>query len=256
MMRTRYLVLTGVIAYLAFLVASVPAAAVIGLLQDRLPVSVSNVSGTLWNGRAGTVDTRRDIVLRDVAWSFLPSHLLLARAAIDVDARLNSTPLTTRVAAGITGTVTLRDLNLQLDAADVEPLIKLPIGKLSGEFQARIDRARLLQGSVPRIDGTIVWNRATITVAETADLGDVSIQVSETDTSPLSASISNKGGHLAMNGSFTATYQGDYTLQPTLRPNNPASVNLVSSLAMFARKQPNGEFLLNNQGNLAQLGLM
>ena len=256
MMRTRYLVLTGVIAYLAFLIASVPAAAVIGLLQDRLPFTVNNVSGTLWNGSAGTVDTRQKIVLKDVAWSFLPSRLLLARATIDVAARLNGKPLTTRVAAGVTGTVTLQDLNVQLDATDVEPFIKLPIGKLSGEFEARIDRARLLQGTVPRVDGTILWNRATVTVAETADLGNVSVQLSETDTSPLSASISNKGGHLSLNGSFAARDKGDYTLQLTLKPNNTASNNLVSSLAMFARKQPNGEFLLNNQGNLAQLGLM
>ena len=255
-MRTRYLVLAGVIAYLVFLISSIPAAAVISLVEHRLPVTIHNVSGTIWSGRAGTVDTRRDIVLKEVDWSFLPWRLLLASAAIDVNAELNSKPLATRVAAGITGKVTVQGLDMKLDAADIAPLVKLPIGKLSGEFQLRIERAYLQQGSVPRIDGSVAWNQAAVTVAETADLGNVSIQMSENDQSPLSADISNKGGHLSLKGRFTTTDQGDYVLQLTMKPNNTASENLVSSLAMFAKKLPNGEFQLDNSGNLARLGLM
>ena len=45
-MRRRYYILTGIIAYLAFLVASVPAAPVLSLFEDRLPVTINNVTGT------------------------------------------------------------------------------------------------------------------------------------------------------------------------------------------------------------------
>jgi hypothetical protein len=41
-----------------------------------------------------------------------------------------------------------------------------------------------------------------------------------------------------------------------MKPNATASSNLSSSIAMFAKKQSNGEFILNNKGNLKQLGLM
>ena len=255
-MRTRTLVLTGIIAYLVFLVTTIPAGPVIRMLDDRLPITISNVSGTLWNGRAGTIDTRQQVTLKNVHWSFLPSRLLLASAALDVSAKLNDNPLNMRLSAGIAGRLALDDLELQLDATDVQPLIALPIGKLSGVFRLRINSASFKQGEVPRIDGTIDWNQAAVTVAETAELGNVSVLVSERDESPLAARISNKGGDLAINGDFSTTPQGEYALKLTMKPGDTASDNLIGSLAMFAKKQRNGEYAINNTGNLAQLGLM
>lgn len=255
-MRTRYYIATGILSYIVFLVATIPAAPVISMFDARLPLTIKNVSGTLWSGQAGTVDTDRDITLNNVQWSFLPSHLLLASLAIDVNAEMNDYPVKTRLSTGVSGNLAVSKLDMQLDAIDIEPLIALPIGELAGVFHLQINSARIKQGEVPRIDGTIDWKQATVTVAEAADLGDVSILVNENDQSPLTATINNKGGHLALNGNFSVTAQGDYSLQLTMKPNASASTNLSGSLAMFARKQRNGEFLLNNKGNLKQLGLM
>jgi len=255
-MRTRHYILTGIIAYFIFLIATVPAAPVLRMFEDSLPVIINNVSGTLWHGQSSAVETDQDITLKNVQWSFLPWHLLLANAVIDVNAELNGNPMNTRLSTGINGNLAVNDLNMKLDAVDIEPLIALPIGELSGEFHLRINSAYIKQGEVPRIDGTINWRQATITVAETADLGNVSILVNEDDQSPLTARISNKGGHVSLNGNLTTTAQGDYSLQLSMKPNASASSNLSSSLAMFARKQRNGEFLLNNKGSLKQLGLM
>jgi hypothetical protein len=255
-MRIRTYVLTGIGAYLLFLLTTIPAAPVVGLLAETLPVTINNASGTVWNGSAGSVDTRRNLVLTNVQWSFLPWHLLLASAALDIDAELNNRPVNTRLSAGISGRLALSELELDLDAADVQPLIALPIGKLSGEFQLRINSAAFKQGEVPRIDGTVDWKRAAVTIAETADLGNIAIIVNENEDAPLAARISNKGGDIALNGNFSATGAGDYSLQLNMKPSATASDNLISSLAMFSKKQRNGDFVLNNKGNLAQLGLM
>jgi general secretion pathway protein N len=255
-MRTRYYILAGIIAYFAFLVATIPAAPVLSLLEDRLPVTISNVSGTLWNGRAGVIHTKRDISLKNVQWSFRPSGLLLAKAAVDIDAQLNSNPFKSRLSAGISGKLLIDSLDTRLGASDITSLISLPLGELSGEFMLHIDHAVFDPGSVPRINGKINWNQAAVTIAETANLGNVSILINESDKSPLAATISNAGGHLALNGNLTTTDQGAYSLQLTMKPNATASDNLVNSLSMFARKQRNGEFILNNNGNLRQLGVM
>lgn len=255
-MRTRYYILTGFIAYFIFLITTIPAAPVIRMFEDSLPVIIDDVSGTLWSGHAGSVETDQDIVLDNVEWSFLPWRLLLASAAIDVKAELNDNPIKTRLSTGISGNLALNDLDLKLDAVDVAPLIALPIGELSGEFHLRINTVEIKPGEVPRVDGTIDWNQAAVTIAETADLGNVSILLNEADESPLTASISNKGGHLSLNGNLTTSAQGDYSLRLSMKPNANATANLSSSIAMFAKKQRNGEFLLNNKGNLKQLGLM
>lgn len=255
-MRNRYYIFTGIIAYFIFLIATIPAAPVIGLFKDHAPVTISNVSGTLWNGQAGIITTKRNITLKNFQWSFLPWRLLLVKLAIDVNAEYNNHPITTRLSTGISGRLAIDNLNIKLDASEISSLISLPIGELSGEFNLHINSAIIEQGSVPRIDGTLKWNQAALTIAETADLGNVSVLVNENDDSPLVARITNKGGHLLLNGNFNTTSQGEYSLQLTMKPNATASSNLVSSLAMFAKKQRNGEFLLNNKGNLKQLGLM
>ena len=255
-MRYRHYIFIGIFAYLIFLITTIPAAPVIGLLKDSIPVNISNVSGTLWKGRAGTVDTRRNIILHNIEWSFLPFRLLILDLAVNVDAEYNNNPLNTRLSAGIGGNLSVDNLNMKLDASDVASLIALPVGELSGEFQLHVDNASFEPGAVPRIEGTLNWNQAAVTVAETAELGNVSIMINESDESPLIARISNKGGHLSLNGDFTTTENGDYSLKLKMKPNATASSNLVSSLDMVSKKQANGEYLLNNKGNLKQLGFM
>ncbi len=255
-MRSRHYIITGIVAYFVFLIATVPAAPVIGLYKDHIPVTISNVSGTLWSGRAGAVSTNNNLTLKNVEWSFLPWRLLLASITISVNAEFKNNPIQTRLSTGLSGNLSVDDLDMKLDAADMASLVSLPLGELSGMLQLRIDNAYIEQGLVPRVNGTLTWNQASVTIAESADLGNVSVLINENDESPLSASISNKGGHLALKGSFTTSAQGDYSLQLSMKPNATASSNLSSSIAMFARKQGNGEFILNNKGNLKQLGLM
>ena len=190
-MRSRHYIFTGIIAYFVFLVATVPAAPVIGIFEDRIPVTINNVSGTLWNGRASAITTNKNLTLKNVEWSFLPWRLLLASIAINVNAEFNNNPIDARLATGISGNLSVDDLNMKLDAADVASLASLPVGELSGIFQLHIDNAYIKQGLVPRVNGTLTWNQASVTIAESADLGNVSVLINEQDESPLSASISN-----------------------------------------------------------------
>lgn len=254
-MRTRHYFVIGIAAYLIFLLSTIPAAPIIGLIRDRLPVTVNNISGSLWSGQASIIITNR-LILNNANWSFLPTHLLLAKIAIDVDADLNNRPLTTRLSAGMSGNLAVKDLETSLGAAELASVLVLPLGELSGEFQFRINKAHFQPGSVPRIDGTVDWYQAAVTIAETADLGNVTIVVNENETSPITASISNKGGQLSLEGGLSTDEIGQYTLKLTMMPNASATNNLINSLAMFGKKQRNGAFMVVNNGNLKQLGLM
>jgi len=254
-MRNGHYYLIGIIAYFIFLVTTIPAAPIIEPLRDRLPVTVNNISGTLWSGQANVIITNK-LILNNANWSFLPTQLLLANIAIDVDADLNNRPLTSRLAAGMSGNLAIKDLVTSLGAAELASVLVLPLGELSGEFQFDINDAHFQPGSVPRVDGTVNWSRAAVTIAETADLGNVSIVINESETSPLTASISNTGGQLSLDGGFSTDETGQYTLKLTMMPNATATDNLVNSLAMFAKKQRNGSFMVVNNGSLKQLGLM
>jgi general secretion pathway protein N len=254
-MRTRTYIFIGIIAYLVFLVATIPAAPVIGLVKKNIPATIGNVYGTLWQGYASSVQTANGIRLDNIHWTFLPSRLLLGKAAINIDAELLNNDITTVVAAGITGKITAKDLQLNLAAEEVASLISLPIGELSGDFNIMINHASWSKGSVPVVDGRIDWREATLTIAEMVDLGRVSVLIKEEDASPLSAILNNTDGDLRLSGTLTTTPTGDYDLQLSMKPLASASSNIANSLAMFARRQPDASYKFSNKGNLKQLGL-
>jgi hypothetical protein len=84
----------------------------------------------------------------------------------------------------------------------------------------------------------------------------VSIKLYEADESPLSADIANSNGQLIINGNLSTQADGKYTLMLQLKPGPGASSNLISSLAMFAKRRPDGAYVVNNSGMLSQFGLM
>ena len=104
-------------------------------------------------------------------------------------------------------------------------------------------------------DGSITWNEATLTIAETVDLGKVSVLLHEEATSPLSAKLNNTEGDLHLDGNVTTTETGAYALLLKMKPAANASSNIANSLAMFARRKPDGSYEFTNKGNLQQLGL-
>lgn len=254
-MRTRYYILTGIIAYLVFLIFTIPATLVIGPLKESLPVKVGSIDGTLWNGYASTLQTNSGMRFDNIRWSFLPSRLLFGRAALDVTATFLDNQISSEISTSITGRLSVKNLNLDLPADEIAYMISLPLGELSGDFNIMINSISWAQGSVPEINGKINWNRAALTVAETVDLGKVSILLTEKDESPVTLVISNRDGDLSIDGNMTTTASGDYELLLTMKPLPGASTNIVNSIAMFAQRQSNGSFKFSNKGNLQQLGL-
>lgn len=255
-MKSRYYVLTGVLIYALFLISNTPAT-IIQRFDAQLPqFKLQTPGGTLWNGHAQRLTISSRHIIDNPDWSFCGWRLLLGELCVDLNASYLDTPFSAQISAGIAGSFRVSTLTVEADAQKLGELMGLPIGKLSGTASSEINTAVWQHGSVPSADGVITWKNAAITVAETASLGTVSIVLSESDEYPLTATINNKGGHIALNGSVNVLENGAYSLELNLTPNNQATNNLRNSLSMFAQKQANGSFVLKNSGNLKQYGLM
>lgn len=109
-MRGRRLLLLGVAAYGAFLLATLPVSLVVPRLAAASggQASLADPSGSVWNGSARVSVSGRGfaVTLDEVRWRFLPSRLLAGRIAFAVEARIGGlraqaeasrTPLTWRV---------------------------------------------------------------------------------------------------------------------------------------------------------------
>jgi len=256
-MKIRHYVLTGVLAYIVLLLCTVPAAPLYRLVEDALPagIRVNAISGSLWNGTAAEAETS-GLALQQVAWSFNGWRLLQGEASYDIEARFEDKPVTAGVGVGIGGSIHVHRLETTLDAATVAKFAVLPLGELAGDVIVAIESASWSKGTVPVISGVIDWKKAAITVAETAQLGNVNIRLYESGDSPLSADIGNSNGQLVISGKLSTQVDGKYALRLQLRPGAGASSNLTGSLAMIAKKQPDGAYVINNNGTLSQFGLM
>lgn len=256
-MKIKYYLITGVVALALFLIISIPAAPVINAVKDKIPqIKIQNVSGTLWQGSAQQVTVQSKHVFKNVTWSICIAHLLTGEACVEFDAIYNKNPLSGQLSVDMNKTVTAKNIKTAMSAHDLSQMITIPMGEISGDISVNLATVNLKQGSLPAANGIIKWDNASITIAETAQLGDITITLTESEENPINANITNQGGQLAINGSVSVGEGTNYNLDLNLTPNNKASKNLKNSLSLFAKPQKNGNFVLKDSGNLKQLGLM
>ena len=256
-MKIKYYLITGILALTLFLIINIPAALVINALKDKIPeIKIQNVSGTLWQGSAQQVTVQSKHVFKNVDWSICLSYLLIAEACVEFDAIYNKNPLSGQLNVDLNKNIQAKNIKTTMSAQALGQMITLPMGEIAGDISVDLSELNWRQGDIPSANGVIKWNRASITIAETAQLGDVTISLTESEENPINAQISNQGGQLSIGGLASVSTETDYSLDLNFTPNKKASKNLKDSLSLFARPQANGSFVLKNSGNLKQLGLM
>jgi len=255
-MKTRYYIFTAAGAYLLFLLATIPAQSITGIINDNAPVTIQGVSGTLWDGRAYRISADNSVTLNDTEWSFSVWKLLIGQFAVNLTTHYAGSDIETELGTSFLGRFFVDDLHAVLTASDLAQLANIPLAQLSGLITLHIEHAQWKQGELPTASGEIKWQDATVTIADTASLGNVSIVLGESEQQLLSAVISNQGGDIMIEGKAELVPAADYVLDITLTPTASANNNIKQSLGMFAKRQANGEYQLKKSGSLNQLGLM
>jgi general secretion pathway protein N len=250
-MKKRHYLLTAVIAYFVFLIATVPAKPVIDLVNGNRPVTIQGVSGTLWNGKAYIVSFE-NIQLKKTEWSFNLWKLFIGSIAIDISSRFSGNDIVAQLGTSFTGRYFINDLSAKISAPKVAEIANIPMAQLDGMISLNIEHAQWKQGELPLATGEIKWTDATITVADTASLGNITISLNETDEL-LTADINNKGGDIKITGTAGLVPEADYTVDIKLLPTATANNNIKQSLGMFTQKQANGEYTLKKTGSLNQI---
>lgn len=254
-MKKRHYIITAIVAYLVFLVATIPAKPVGKIINDNSPLTLVGVNGTLWNGTVTTI-TINQILLEGTTWSFSAWKLLLGKAAIQLVTHFQKNEITTEIGTSFLGTYFINHLDAKLTAEDLSQLVNIPLVKLAGNLSIDIEHGEWSQSMLPRAAGNIIWSNASLTVAETASLGNISIVLGESAKELLVANIKNQGGDIKIEGIAELIAKTDYAVNIKLLPTATASNNIKQSLGLFAKKQSGGEYLFTNTGSLKNIGLI
>jgi general secretion pathway protein N len=255
-MKKKYYIFTAVTAYLLFLLVTIPAQSVSGMINDNSPANMQGVSGTIWHGKAYLVSVGDTVQLNNTEWSFSPWKLLIGHIAVDVTTQYAGSEIQTELGLSFLGRYFVNDLTAEVTANNIAQLANIPLAQLSGLISLDIEHAQWKPGELPAAAGEIQWKDATVTVTDTASLGDIAITLGESEQQLLIADIKNQGGDIKIEGKVELVPEADYSLDITLTPNASANNNIKQSLGMLAKRQASGEYLLKKSGSLNQIGLM
>ena len=255
-MKRRYYIIIAVCSYLFFALASTPAAKVISLASSnfKLPAKFYGVQGSIWNGQVDSLHINKHRI-EQLHWQLNPASLLLANLSADIQARVKEQNVVGHININMSGEIDAEDLRTKLSAEDVQKMADMPFGELGGEFILDIESLHWSGSGLPTTTVTIKWRNAKLTLADTVDLGQMTIDVKPDDKNGLAINISNKGGVISVNGSVEVSDKKQYKLSVDFKAANNANSNIKQSLGMFAKRQSNGSYRFKKKGNLKQLGL-
>ncbi len=255
-MKKRVYIFTAVASYLILLIATIPASLITKTVNNSGIVTIQGISGSLWNGKAYTILINNNFELKNTRWSFSLWRILTGKIAIDINGQYLENDISAEIGTSFLGRYFIKNLQAKIPAQKVMQLVNIPLVQISGLINFNIDHAQWKQGELPLATGVINWNNAQVTVADTVPLGNVSITLRESEQQLLNAEIKNQGGDIKINGMAELVPEADYTINIKLLPTASASDNIKQSLGLIAKKQNNGEYLLNYSGPLNQMGLI
>jgi len=255
-MKKKYYIFTAISAYLIVLIATIPANSISQLVDEDMPISLQGVNGTLWKGNARTITINNDIQLKNTSWDFHAWKLLTGRAVIDLNTHYLDNAFISEVGSSFLGKVFINNLTGKLPASELAQLANMPLVQLDGTIDINIEHAEWQENTLPMATGNINWRLASVTVAESVSLGNLTITLGESDNEQLNANIINQGGDIKINGNAELVPETNYAVNIKLSPTATASDNIKRSLGMFAKRQTNGDFVFINEGSLNQIGLM
>ncbi|HEX6632487.1 MAG TPA: type II secretion system protein N [Usitatibacter sp.] len=197
-MRARSIVLLGIAAYAAFLVATVPARWVAARLALPPGVSLDAVEGTVWNGggRIAAMGAQADL-----RWHLVPAALASARLAFAVQAAgdgLDARAVLARTPGGYEA----REVAVRADAAQLAAAVPLlaawrPAGRLSLSAPAIAWDGARARGSARG-----EWRDASLALAAVRPLGDYRVEA-RAEGGPAAFTVSTLAGALRIAGHGT-----------------------------------------------------
>lgn len=250
MNKLRWLwILVALAIVLGIMLATFPARlALSALLPDTAALQLEDVSGSIWNGRAGRVLYQGEDQGR-LQWRLHAGSLLLGRIQTSID--LVGNDLEAVATIGRRGEhVRIAAAHLTLPARRLDPVLDIPSLRLTGTIRIDIEELEL-QSRVPTaLKGSATWSDAGVTGVEQASFGTLGASFGALPGGGFGGELADQGGPLALDGHFRTTILG-YEAEALLRArdDNP---QVTRALSHIGQVQPDGSVLFRVQGGIGR----
>lgn len=254
--RVLWLGLLGLVAYLVFLIVSLPAAQAWKLIDGQVPVKAFGLNGTVWEGSAAVVlqAARR---IEALQWDLRPSRLLLGRLDANIQARLPGGRIRSDVSLS-PGSVAARQVRFEMPAPELVQWAgfrqQLPV-RLEGQFDAVL-RELLVDGKqIEKVDGLVGWNNAVIRFGSAPlPLGDLALRL-EPATGGTNGTLTSQGGTIDVGGTMRLSPDGRFVMDLAVKAQGEISEDTRRAMALLRIPADGSQIRARLSGSLDGTGL-
>ena len=248
-MKPRNLLIgVGVVCFVAFVIASLPARVIAALLPGDF-VQIGGTSGTLWKGQARLVEVS-GIQLTGTKWTLHPMQLPIGRLAFNLETQLFGGFLRGDITLGITGAVTVRNLDATGPVAPLAAMMNLP--QTSGDISIQIDVLTIKDEWPGKLVGNIRVGNLPLNLIGVAagPIGSYEVEFTA-DPVPedgrIVGELKDLGGPLELDGMVFLEPPRNYDLNANIRAGAGAPADLARGLALLGPADANGyhEFVMS-----------
>ena len=238
--------LYGGLAYLGWLLATLPLAPLVQLARDAgAPLQLQGESGSLWRGEALQLAVA-GFALGNPRWDFAPAALLRGRLAWDLSFRDADGAAIGRLAVGSGGRLELRALSGRLAARRIGPLLPMRPG-LAGDLVFDGVDLRLRQGRPVAAGGQVRWLEAALTTPMPFVVGSAELELHTPEGDAGIAGVYQATGpDLEVRGQLSAGAAG-YRTETLLTPRQAELGNWLRAMGM--PRAGNNAFRVVYEGN-------
>lgn len=250
MRRSLQYVVIGLVAYLVFVVATVPAARVYAWISQGqlIPVQLYGVTGTVWHGRALQARIGRQ-TLDSVTWSWRPSALLRGRIGATVDALYRQQAIAINAGLSVDRTLVLSGVNASVDVTAIEDaLYPDPLG-LTGMVEIDLKDVRLQSGRLTALQGDVRWNNGGLGPPVNIAIGSY-LASFVTEKNIIHGTVRDTDGPVIVNGNLELQRNGQYQLTASLAARDAANSQVRQALGAFGTPSPEGKVTIRKTGML------
>ncbi len=244
-------IIIGVLVYLMFLVALIPAKVVLAFIPLADNVKVANINGSIWQGSVSSVEAEGK-TFDQVRWDVNPWALLTGRASADIVIGSKATSFHTkgRISYSFSG-LNISKLNLGTDADFLLAGQRLPFGtKAGGEVTVHV--ADFSQGEplCDSLDGKVLLHHVNVK-NQFGDfpLGELEFALA-CEQGEVVLTAAESGNKLGVSGQVHIGKGNRYKVDAKLRPTADMPEMIRSNLKYLGRPDSKGYYSIKYQGKL------
>lgn len=241
----------SLLCYFGFLLAQLPAQAVVNALSLPAALRLDGVQGTLWRGEVDRLRWGSEQLER-LRWRLPVTSLLWLSPSLELNfGRRQGLHGEGEASVGLGGQLRLENWQLNLDAEDLVPRLPLPIPlQGSGRLQLSLPEASLTAKGCEAVQGTLRWRGASLlTPAGELPLGEPVLSLS-CRGGKLIGKLQQRSASLSLTGEGEWGWDGRYQFKGQLTPGAAMPADMRSVLPMLGRADSRGVIPLNFSGRL------